>query len=111
MRTLRKLFKFKGTACSLGTANQDHALAAFLLGTEFHFAVNLGDDRRIFRFASFEQFSDSRQTARDVLRTAAFARVLGPMCYGDQVREALFSFLWRFVIFCSGNRSACPLSW
>ena len=58
-------------------ADDNRTLAALLLAEQFDRAVDLGDNGRILRLASFEDFRHARQTARDVLRTRGFARRLG----------------------------------
>ena len=49
-------------------ADDDRSLAAALLAENLDGAVDFGDDRRILRLASFEDFRHARQTAGDVLR-------------------------------------------
>ena len=58
-------------------ADDDRPLAAPLFAQQLDRAVDLGDDGRILRLASFEDFGHARQTAGDVLRAGHFARRLG----------------------------------
>ena len=58
-------------------ADDDRPLAAALFAEHFDGAVDFGDDGRILRLASFEDFRHAGQTAGDVLRAGDFARRLG----------------------------------
>ena len=57
--------------------DNDRPFATLFLAQNFHDAVNLGDNGRVFRLASFEDFCDARQTTGDVLGTGSFARRFG----------------------------------
>ncbi len=70
-------------------ADDDDSLAALLLGDEFHFAVDLGDDGRVFRLAGLEELGNAGQTTDDVLRAGRFTRVLGQ----DRAGRDLLAFL------------------
>src|SRR5450432_4202979 len=60
----------------LGT-NHDRHLAATLVGAQLDGSGDFRQHGRVFGLASLEDFRDARQTAGDVLRAGAFARLAG----------------------------------
>ena len=70
--------------CGRRVLDENAALAAHARA-KVHEAVNLGNFRRVFRTARFEQFRHARQTAGDVLGLGRFARRFGHQRSGDDL--------------------------
>ena len=63
----------------------EHATFAAHARTKVRDTVDLGDFRRVFRTARFEQFRHTRQTTRDVAGLGLFARRLGDERAGNNL--------------------------